>query len=182
MHFAPDNSLFLPKIASIMTEKEALKQLDQTAEQALLEALEFVRQEGTNKLLMKSIHVLQSTQNKQVQKKIISLLEDLNQDESVEVIAETLEQEEFASIHPILLSACWKNGRNYSTYLPVFIHHFIQQPFEVAFDAFTVIEQQPITPNQASEALIALREKQEEITEEKKALYQQLEALLNERL
>ncbi len=182
MHFATNKSLLLPKIARIMTEKEALKQLDQTSEQALLEALEFVRQEGTNKLLLKSIHVLQATQNKQIKNKCIALLEDLNQDESVEVLVEVLEQEEFSSIHPILLSACWKNGRNYSAYLPVFINHFIEQPFESAFDAFTVIEQQAINPNQASEALIALKEQQEKITEEKKALYQQLESLLNERL
>ncbi|MFO7940480.1 MAG: hypothetical protein R6U66_12110 [Bacteroidales bacterium] len=165
-----------------MTEKEALKQLEETSEQALLEALEFVREEGTNKLLVKSIQLLAHTENKQVQKKGIQLIEDLKQDEAAEVLAEALDQEEYASIHATLLSACWKNGRNYAAYLPTFIRHFIDQPFEVAFEAFTVIEQQPVSPNQASEALLELKEQQGVITDEKKALYTQLLDLLNSRI
>jgi len=182
-HFlSPNKTLLLPKTENFMTEKEALRQLDETAEQALLEALEFVREEGSNKLLLKSIHLLAITENKQVQKKCIKLLEDLKEDASAQVLAETLDQQEYASIHPMLLSACWKNGRDFSDYLSVFIHHFVDQPFETAFDAFTVIEQQPLSPNQASEALLELKEQQHAISQEKEALSSQLAKLLKSRI
>ena len=165
-----------------MTEKEALKQLDETNEARLLEALEFVREEGNTPLLIKSIQLFSTTEHKRIKEACIKLLEDLNNDASASVLANALEQESFASIHPALLNACWKNGRNYADHLAVFVAHFVSQPFEAAFDAFTVIEQQAISANQASEALLLLKEQAIDISEDKKALAEQLEKLLTESL
>ena len=46
-----------------------------------------------------------------------------------------------------LLTACWQNGLDFSTFLPVFIDLIIHEDWEIAFEAFTVIDNLEFLPS-----------------------------------
>jgi hypothetical protein len=51
-----------------------------------------------------------------------------------------IEDDKYKGIRKTILAACWQNGLDFSTFLPVFIDLVIQEDWETAFEAFTVID------------------------------------------
>lgn len=51
-----------------------------------------------------------------------------------------IENDKYKSIRKEILTACWQNGLDFSAFLPVFIDFIIREDWEIAFEAFTVID------------------------------------------
>jgi hypothetical protein len=51
-----------------------------------------------------------------------------------------IEDDKYKGIRKTILTACWQNGLDFSTFLPVFIDLVIHEDWETAFEAFTVID------------------------------------------
>lgn len=60
-----------------------------------------------------------------------------------------IEDDRLKAIRKQLLTACWQNGLDFSTFVPVFIDQVINEDWETAFEAFTVIDNLEYLPSDA---------------------------------
>lgn len=99
-----------------------------------------LRNTGNRKILPFVIDLLHSSKSSEIKTAIINLLGDLKDKNSAIEIVSALKNEKYASIRKELLSTCWQSGLDYSMHLDLFVNLFITGSFEVAFEAFTVID------------------------------------------
>lgn len=158
-----------------MTNKEIIKILNSKVEKDILSCLQDLKKTGTNEILPYIISLLHETDSTLIRDEIINIIEHLKEQSSstplVNAIKDPINKTELS----ILVSACWKNGLNYESYLDVFTDIFINSDFQLAFDAFTVIDNfETININEASINIIKLESSLEDFTDNKKALCSEL--------
>jgi hypothetical protein len=103
-------------------------------------ALEEIKNKGDDTYISPLIEFLHQTTNKEIKEKVYGLFVDLKHEESVDILINAMENENDLDVLERLLAACWQNGLNYSKHLPYFVQLIIDQEFQIAFEAFTVIE------------------------------------------
>lgn len=158
-----------------MTNKEIIKILNSNDDKVILEALKTVSKEGNDELLVQVIELLHKTTNTIIRDEIIKILEYLKEQSSSQVIVNAIRDPKNEEELSILVSACWKNGLNYEDYIDIFIDVFIKSDFQLAFDAFTVIDTfESIDINKANVNLLKLEGTIEDFTDDKKTLCSQL--------
>ena len=52
------------------------------------------------------------------------------------------------TIRKTILTACWQNGLDFSNFLPVFIDIIINDEWEIAFEAFTIVDNLEFSPSE----------------------------------
>jgi hypothetical protein len=67
--------------------------------------------------------------------------------ESVNSFVRAIENDKYKGIRKSILTACWHNGLDFSTFLPVFIDLIIHEDWEIAFEAFTVADNLEYLPS-----------------------------------
>ena len=98
------------------------------------------------------------------------------------IIINAIENKDFADQLPVLVAACWKNGLNYEEYTETFVQVFIEGDFQLAFDAFTVIDNiEKIKKQDAERCLIKLRNAFDDINDDKKRLITELINIINDK-
>ncbi len=105
----------------------------------VIQAIEGLREGGNAAYLPVLIELLHATGNKDIRKSILNFLSDLKHREAIPILMEAIQNQEYAGELQSIISACWENGLDYSSYLPVFIDLVIEREFIVAFEAYTVI-------------------------------------------
>ena len=120
--------------------KEILSNLKSTDPEFILETIDKVRESGNPFILTGLIELLHDTELPEIKKSVLNLLSELKHKESVPVFIEAIKSEKYAGERKDLVACCWQNGLIYNEYLPVFIDLVINEEFQVAFEAFTVIE------------------------------------------
>jgi hypothetical protein len=105
-----------------------------------LEAIEQIRDLNEVEFLYPLLQLIKHTKNQKIERKAKSVFFDLKNNAAAKFIVENIKLESDAAIKQFLVSACWNNGLDYSAYLDVFVALFIDDIFEISFDAFTVIE------------------------------------------
>ncbi len=120
--------------------KEWIKKLKTGREDLILENLKEFRQTGSNQLLPEVIALLKNNSVKKIHDEVLSILSDLNNQSSVEIFMENIEDHRGTDHFTELVCACWQNGLDYSTYTDFFIAIVIDDPYETAIEAFTVVE------------------------------------------
>lgn len=103
-------------------------------------ALEEIKTNGDDTFIAPLIAFLHQPMTKEVQENIYQLFIDLKHENSVNQLIHELKNENDLDILVRLVAACWQNGLNYSKHLPYFVQLIIDQEFQIAFEAFTVIE------------------------------------------
>lgn len=103
-------------------------------------AIEKISNEGNRLYLPLLFDLLNSLPEQEVETEIMKLLGAVKDKESVNSFMRAIEDEKYKSIRKKLISACWQNGLDFSNFTPVFIDLIISEDWEVAFEAFTVID------------------------------------------
>jgi len=116
---------------------EGLKSNDTNA---VLKTIEEIRDDGSNELLRDLAKLLCSTKNKEIKESIYNLFCDLKNQSSVDKLITFITSNELKKAKKTLLSACWQTRLDFSDYLELFIDIVIKEPFELSFEAFTVVE------------------------------------------
>ena len=103
-------------------------------------ALEEIKNKGDHTFVTPLIELLHQNLSRELREKIFMLFVDLKNENSVDQLVSDLKIETDLDILERLVAACWQNGLNFSMHLPYFVDLVIDQEFQIAFEAFTVIE------------------------------------------
>ncbi|HSH50917.1 MAG TPA: hypothetical protein VK982_04255 [Bacteroidales bacterium] len=165
-----------------MDNKELINNLQSEKTETVITTLKIIATEGNKELLSEVIKLLHQANNKKIQEEVIKILENLKDQKSVPVIIEAIDDKKYIHELSILISACWKNGLNYEDYIETFVNIFIQGDFQMAFDAFTVIyNMDNIKENKAVQSLIKLENAIENISNDKRSLYNELTNIIKDK-
>jgi hypothetical protein len=106
----------------------------------VLAAIGICREKGTISLLNALIKAYKENNDKDIQQAVFDLLCDLRQIEVAEPMVSLIESETDLNVRQMLVTSCWYSNVDYSGFLKTFIELVMQSSFELAFEAFTVIE------------------------------------------
>ena len=106
----------------------------------VLSAIQTLKETGNKAYLPLLFDLLVTHPETEVKKAILDLLATVKDKEAIPVIIEALQNQKYRSIRKELTTSCWQSGLDYSAYFEVFIDLIIHEEWEVAFEAFTVIE------------------------------------------
>ena len=81
-----------------------------------------------------------NTSSEEVRKTVLSLFGELKDKASVEVLMDMIVDNHYLPVRKELITSCWQNGLDFSPYLSQFVDWVIETDMEIAFEAFTVIE------------------------------------------
>lgn len=93
--------------------------------------------------------LLNSKPEHEIEVEITKLLGTVKDKDSVNTFMRAIEDDKYKSIRKTILTACWQNGLDFSTFLPVFIDLIVNEEWEIAFEAFTIIDNLEMLPNDA---------------------------------
>ncbi len=149
--------------------KEKLQSGDkETFKQAIKEIREF----GNIKILPALIENYSQQTNPAFKKELSSLLSDIKRQEAAQILFQYIMDQNYSHIKKDLLSILWQSRLDYSQFVPQLIEIFINEPLDMAFEAFTVIEyiEKPIDKTVARQNIEKLKNSLRTIDEKKKFL------------
>ncbi len=117
-----------------------------TDNQTVILALGRIKQQGNRLYIPVLFDMLKAGPEPEIETEIKNLLGTVKDKESVNSFMRALEDENYKSIRKSILVACWQNGLDFSTFLPVFVDLVISEEWEVAFEAFTIIDNLEFLP------------------------------------
>lgn len=121
-------------------DEEIQNRLFSVTEETALSAIQSIKESG-NKLYLPVIFDLLATQPTQlIEKEALNLLATIKDKETVPVLVAALKDDKYKTIRKNLVAACWQNGLDFSLHMEVFIDLIIDEDWDTAFEAFTVIE------------------------------------------
>ena len=111
-------------------------------------AIEKISNEGNRFYLPLLFDLLNTSPEHDVEVEITKLLGSVKDKESVNSFMRAIENEKYNAIRKTLISSCWQNGLDFSNFMPVFIDLIINDEWEVAFEAFTLIDNLEYLPDE----------------------------------
>lgn len=108
--------------------------------QTALQAITFLKEEGNKLYLPMVFDLLNSNPEPELNKAITALLATVKDQSTVPVFVEALENPRLKPVVKSILTTCWQNGLDFSPYAPVFVKLVIEESWEIAFEAFTVVD------------------------------------------
>ncbi|MCF6333297.1 MAG: hypothetical protein L3J11_08430 [Draconibacterium sp.] len=110
-------------------------------------AINKVKEKGNKLYLPILFDLLNSDPEKEVEDEIKKLLATIKDKGSVGSFIQAVEDKKYRAIQKSILVACWQNGLDFSEYLPVFVDKVITEDWEIAFEAFTIIDNLELFPD-----------------------------------
>jgi len=120
--------------------QKIIDNLFSTQMDVVISALQKIKEKGNKSYLPILFDLLISNHEDEIEKEIKKILGTIKDRETVPVFIQALEDKKYKTIQKILLTACWQNGLDFSNSLPFFVNVVINEDWEIAFEAFTVIE------------------------------------------
>jgi len=114
----------------------------------VLSAIEVVKNKGNKLYIPILFDLLNSLPEPEIEAEIKNLLGTVKDKETINGFMRAIENDKYKPIRKSILMACWQNGLDFSTFLPVFIDLVINEDWEIAFEAFTVIDNLEYLPNE----------------------------------
>ena len=108
--------------------------------ETVLAAVESLQEKGNKEYLPMLFEILLSAPEAEVKEAILKLLGTVKDKETIPVFIEVLQNEKYKNIRKEIITTCWQNGLDFGNYIGVFADLVITESWEVAFEAFTVIE------------------------------------------
>lgn len=106
----------------------------------VLDSINQLRQEGKPEDVNHLFDLLLNGPTSEVKASILNFLADLKIQETDKVIIDAINNEKYISIRKNIIEICWEASIDFSKYLSTFVDLLINADFEVAFEAFTVLE------------------------------------------
>ncbi len=158
-----------------MNNKELTKNLRSTKTETVITTLKYISTDGNKEIMPEVINLLHHTTSTIVRDEIIKILENLKDQNSTQALVNAIKDIKYKDELSVLVPACWKNGLNFEEHIETFIDIFIQADFQLAFDAFTVIDNfNKIDPKKAEQSLIKLENTIEDTSDSKRPLFYEL--------
>ena len=114
----------------------------------VISAIEAIQKKGNKLYIPILFDLLNSSPELEIEKGIMDLLETVKDKAAINSFMRAVEDEKYKPIRKSILTACWQNGLDFSTFLPVFVDLVINEDWEIAFEAFTVIDNLEYLPSQ----------------------------------
>ena len=128
-------------------DEQIKKNLFSANTDVVISALEAIRKKGNKLYIQILFDLLNSSPEPEIETEIKNLLGTVKDKESVNSFLRALEDDKYKPTRKEILTACWQNGLDFSTFLPVFIDLIIHEDWEIAFEAFTVIDNLEYLPS-----------------------------------
>lgn len=116
--------------------------------EVVIEALNQVKSNGNRLYIPILFDLLVSNPEQEIEQEITNILGTIKDKQSVNSFMRGIEDEKYKLIRKKILITCWQNGLDFSTFLPVFIDLIINGDWEIAFEAFTVIDNLEMLPGE----------------------------------
>jgi HEAT repeat protein len=117
--------------------------------ETVISAINSTKEIGNKHYIPILFDLLNSNPEHEIEVEITKLLGTIKDKESVNPFMRAIENDNYKSIRKTILTACWQNGLDFSTFLPVFIDLIVNEEWEIAFEAFTIIDNFETLPNKA---------------------------------
>lgn len=114
--------------------------------EVVVSAIEAIQRKGNKLYLPVLFDLLNSSPGHEIETEIKNLLGTVKDKTSVNSFMRAIEDDKYKRIRKTILTACWQNGLDFSTFLPVFVDLVIHEEWETAFEAFTVIDNLEFLP------------------------------------
>ncbi len=143
---------------------------------AILSTLKEFRVHGHISILPYLLDLLVEQENEEIVSEITSLLNDLKDQESAELISKAIANPDYLEVQTHLVAACWQNGLAYGKYIDTFVNVIITGEYSAAIEAFTVIEEAvgDLEPNRRERLVKKLKARLNEVDDQKKPLISEL--------
>jgi hypothetical protein len=122
------------------TDPVVVANLSSGIEDVVLKTVNNLRSSGSANYLPILADTLMNTSSEEVRKTVLSLFGELKDKASVEVLMDMIVDNHYLPVRKELITSCWQNGLDFSPYLSQFVDWVIEADMEIAFEAFTVIE------------------------------------------
>jgi len=122
------------------TDPLVIANLSSLNEETVLKALSDLRYSGSAGYLPVLAEILMKTGFSEVRRSIQAVLGELKNPAAIPVMMEIIEDDRFLPVRKEVMAACWQNGLDFSPYLTRFVDWVIENEMDIAFEAFTVIE------------------------------------------
>jgi len=119
--------------------KNILKGLESADSLKVIDTIEELRSSGRASDIPLLVELLHLSQNSEIKTKITDLFANLKESNAIPLIVEAIQNQKYAPELKELVACCWENGLDYSNYLSLFVGLLIDNEFEIAFEAYTVI-------------------------------------------
>jgi hypothetical protein len=127
-------------------DEQLKKNLFSAKTEVVISAIEAIQKKGNKLYLPVLFDLLNSSPELEIETEIKNLLGTIKDKTSVNSFMRAIEDDKYKRIRKLILTACWQNGLDFSTFLPVFIDLVIYEEWETAFEAFTVIDNLEFLP------------------------------------
>ena len=117
----------------------SLEKLRSGNETLVLEEIIKFRKKGNINTLSELLHLFLNTESPKIKIEIENVLIDVKEKKAIPLLISTLQSTKGLK-QKELLAICWQMSLDFSDYLNEFVHFFIEGNFELAFEAFTLIE------------------------------------------
>lgn len=131
-------------------DEKIKEHLFSTDTQVATSAIQKIKSVGNKLYLPLLFDLLNSNPEKEVEDEIKNLLATVKDKSTVESFIHILENEIYKPIWKTVLTTCWQNGLDYSNYTPLFIEMIINEEWEIAFEAFTIVDNLEFLPPQVT--------------------------------
>lgn len=129
-------------------DEQIKKKLFSAKTDVVISAIEEIQKKGNKLYIPILFDLLNSSPETEIESEIINLLGTVKDKETVNSFVRAIEDDKYKRIRKLILTACWQNGLDFSTFLPVFIDLIIHEDWEIAFEAFTVVDNLEFLPNE----------------------------------
>lgn len=128
-------------------DEQIKKNLFSANTNVVISAIETIQKKGNKLYIPILFDLLNSSPETEIESEIINLLGTVKDKETVNSFVRAIEDDKYKGIRKSILTACWQNGLDFSTFLPVFIDLIINEEWEIAFEAFTVVDNLEFLPS-----------------------------------
>ncbi|MCF6356290.1 MAG: hypothetical protein L3J54_00665 [Draconibacterium sp.] len=151
------------------TDPKIRENLFSNKTEIVVSAINSIEEKGNKSYIPILFDLLNSDPEKEIAEKISKLLATVKDEKTTASFIDAITDEKYRSIRKLILTTCWQNGLNYSNYLPVFIDIIINDDWENAFEAFTIIDNLELLPEQKTvdKAIMKIESAMESATEQK---------------
>ncbi|MCF8372541.1 MAG: hypothetical protein K9H64_13005 [Bacteroidales bacterium] len=144
-------------------------------------ALGRLRTDGNVAYLSIIFDELLETVDDVIRKNISGFLNDLKDQQVVDSFIEAIHDQKYQAVLPLLISACWQNGLDFSDHAETFAGAFIKGSFIVSIEAFSVFDNMvdSISLAERNSVCMKLKSALPEMEIEKQKLARELISLLS---
>ncbi|WP_346857437.1 HEAT repeat domain-containing protein [uncultured Draconibacterium sp.] len=107
---------------------------------SVLAAINTLKEKGNKEYLPLLFELLLTQSELEVRSEILKLLGTIKDADTIPMYMDALKEERLLAIRKEILTCCWQNGLDFSNYFDDFVDLIIDGEWEIAFEAFTVIE------------------------------------------